>query len=156
VAVSVTGKVLLDTNVFIDYLRTGAHDQCVLGRHGQITRFLSAIVLMELRLGADSPKRRRAIDRIQSAFPPERVLAPTPPLFSRAAELFLQLYRAGPTLSDRLGPINDLLIALTAWRIGATVVTGNLNEFQRIAAYLPGLSVRTPGGSHSTPDDLPR
>jgi predicted nucleic acid-binding protein len=55
-----------------------------------------------------------------------------------------------------LGPVNDLLIALTAWRIGATVVTGNLNEFQRIAAYLPGLSVLAPGGSHSPPDDLPR
>ncbi len=155
-AVSVTGKVLLDTNVFIDYLRAGLHAEWVHGRHGQITRFLSAIVLMELRLGADSPKRKRAVDRIQSAFPPERLLAPTPPLFNRAAELFLRLYRNLTAVSDRLGPINDLLIALTAWRIGATVVTGNLNDFQRIAAFLPGLSVVAPGGSHLTLAESPR
>lgn len=154
-AVSVTGKVLLDTNVFIDYLRAGAHSEWVWGRHRQITRFLSAIVLMELRLGADSTKRKRAVDRIQAAFPPERVLAPTPPLFGRAAELFLRLYGNRPTRSDRLGPVNDLLIALTAWRIGATVVTSNLNEFRRIAGCLPGLSVVAPAGSHLTPADRP-
>lgn len=143
-AVSVIGKVLLDTNVLIDYLRTGAYEEWVRGRHRHIARFLSAVVLMELRLGAGSPKRKRAVDRIQSAFPPERVLAPTPSLFNRAAELFLQLHGNRPTLSDRLGPVDDLLIALTAWRIGATVVTSNLKEFQRIAGFLPGLSVVAP------------
>ncbi len=154
-AVSVIGKVLLDTNVFIDYLRTGAHSEWVWGRHGQITRFLSAIVLMELRLGADSPRRKRAVDRIQAAFPSERVLAPSPPLFGRAAELFIRLYGNRPTPVDRLGPVNDLLIALTAWRIGATVVTSNLNEFQRIAGFLRGLSVVAPGESDLTPAPRP-
>jgi predicted nucleic acid-binding protein len=156
VAVSVIGKVLFDSNIFIDYLRTGAHDEWVWGRYRQITRFLSAVVLMELRLGADSAKRKRAVDRIQSAFPPERILAPTPPLFGRAGELFLRLYRDRTARSDRLGPINDLLIALTAWRVGATVVTNNLTEFRRIAEILPGLSVVAPGESYLTLAGRPR
>lgn len=143
-AVSVTGKILLDTNVFIDYLRTGAHDQWVWGTYHRVTRFLSAVVLMELRLGADTRKRRRAVDRIQAAFPPDRLLAPTPLLFGRAGELFRHLYGDGSTLADRLGPVNDLLIGLTAWRIGATVVTSNLAEFSRIATHLPGLLVVPP------------
>jgi predicted nucleic acid-binding protein len=144
VAVSVTGKVILDTNVFIDYLRSGAHANWVWGGHGQTIRFLSAVVLMELRLGVDSPRRKRAVDRIQVAFPSERLLAPTPPLFSRAAQLFRLLFRDGSSLTDRLGPINDLLIALTAWHIGARVITSNLDEFKRIAMHLPGLSVIAP------------
>ena len=37
--------------------------------------------------------------------------------------------------------VNDVLIALTAWRIGATVVTANVEEFTRIRRHLPGLSV---------------
>lgn len=138
------GKILLDTNVFIDYLRSGLHPQWVWGGTGPRVRFLSAVVLLELRLGADTPRRRRAVDRVRAAFPPERVVAPAAPLFERAGKLFQLLYRRGTTIADRLGPINDLLIALTAWRIGATVVTANLSEFRRIAAALPGLDVVSP------------
>ena len=38
----------------------------------------------------------------------------------------------------------DLLFALTAWRIGATMVTANIGEFGRIAEHLPGLVVVDP------------
>jgi len=50
-----------------------------------------------------------------------------------------------------LGVVNDLLIALTAWRIGAAVVTANLREFSRIGKHLPALVVVTPGGAVSPP-----
>jgi len=53
-AIPVTGKVLIDTNVFIDYLRQELHADWVFGRVGNTIRFLSSIVLMELRLGADT------------------------------------------------------------------------------------------------------
>lgn len=69
-AVPVVGKVLLDTNIFIGYLRVGLHTEWVLGRMRNTVRFLSAIVLMELRFGADTPRRKRAVDGIQRAFPP--------------------------------------------------------------------------------------
>jgi predicted nucleic acid-binding protein len=144
VAVLVTGRILLDTNVFIDYLRVGRHATWVWGgRHSRI-RFLSAVVLLELRLGADTARRARAVDRIRAAFPDERVVAPTPALFDRAGALFRTLHGSGSRLRDRLGPMNDLLIALTAWRIGATVVTANSREFGRIAGHLSGLVVVDP------------
>jgi hypothetical protein len=41
-ALSVTGKVLLDTNVFIGYLRAGLYAEWVFGRVGNSIRFLSA------------------------------------------------------------------------------------------------------------------
>lgn len=143
-AVSVGPKVLLDTNVFIDYLRVGRHADWITGPAQRTIRFLSSVVLMELRLGADTLPRRRAVDRIRGAFPAERVIAPAPDLFDRAGELFRALHGDGSALRDRLGVVNDLLIALTAWRIGATVITSNIEEFTRIRHHLRGLSMAPP------------
>ncbi len=143
-ALSVTGKVLLDTNIFIGYLRAGLHAEWVFGRVSNTIRFLSAIVLMELRFGADTPRRKRAVDGIYRAFPPGRIIAPTPPVFEHAGRMFRTLYGDGVGLQDRLGPLNDLLIALTAKQIGATVVTNNLDEFRRIAVRAPGLRIAAP------------
>jgi predicted nucleic acid-binding protein len=142
VALPVTGKVVLDTNVFVDYLRLGLHRDWVIGPSALAVRFLSAIVLMELRLGADTPPRRRAVDGIRDAFPARRVVAPAEELYDRAGTLFRRIHGTGS--GDRLGSMNDLLIALTAWRIGATVVTANLADFRRIATHLPGLRLIAP------------
>ena len=144
-AVPVAGKLLLDTNVFVDYLRAGLHADWIFGRVGETIRFLSSVVLMELRLGADTPRRRRAVDRIKVAIPSGRLIAPAPELFDHAGRLFRTLYGDRSGLEDRLGPINDLLIALTARHIGATVLTGNLRQFDLIAGHLPGLAVVAPG-----------
>ena len=107
-AVPVGRKVLLDTNVFIDYLRLGAHAQWVTGPAQRTVRFLSSVVLMELRLGADTLPRRRAVDRIKGAFPAQRLIGPAPDLFDRAAVLFRALHGDGRGLRDRLGIVNDL------------------------------------------------
>jgi predicted nucleic acid-binding protein len=143
-AVSVSGKVLLDSNVFIDYLRADLHADWIFGGVSNTIRFLSAVVLMELRLGADTPRRRRAVDRIRAAFPTGRLIAPLPPLFEHAGRLFRTLYGDGSGLRDRLGPMNDLLIALTARQMGATLVTSNLQEFRRIAGHVSGLKLVAP------------
>jgi predicted nucleic acid-binding protein len=143
-AIPVSGKVLLDTNIFVGYLREERYADWVFGRVGDIIRFLSSVVLMELRLGANTPRRKRAVDRIKSAFPAGRLIAPAPQLFDDAGQLFRALYGDGSGLLDRLGVINDLLIALTARHIGATVITNNVGEFRRIASRLPGLTVTAP------------
>ena len=87
-AVPLIGKVVLDTNVFIDYLRAARHADWVWGGAAPRIRFLSAVVVLELRLGAESPRRRRAVDRVVGAFPPERVLAPTAPSSSKPGNCF--------------------------------------------------------------------
>ncbi len=143
-AVPVRRKVLLDTNVFVDYLRDELYADWVFGRVGDVIRFLSSVVLMELRLGANTPRRKRAVDQIQAAFPAGRLIAPAPPLFDHAGQLFRILYGDGSGLSDRLGVIDDLLIALTARHIGATVITNNVGEFRRIADRVPGLTIAAP------------
>src|SRR5207249_11718162 len=121
-AVSVSRKILLDTNVLTDSRRLGSHADSVSGRAHPAIRFLSSVVLMELRLGADTVPRRRAVDRIKGAFPVQRLIAPAPDLFDRAGVVFRALHGDGRGLRDRLGVVNDLLIALTAWGMRATVV----------------------------------
>ena len=143
-ALPIGGKALLDTNVLIDYLRAGLHAEWVLGGGGSIIRFISAVVLLELRLGADTLKRKRAVDRLHEAFPPGRVLGLTPPLLDHAGRIFRTLYGNAAGMRDRLGPLNDVLIALTARQIGAAVVTSNMMEFHRIAVKVSGLRVVTP------------
>lgn len=143
-ALPIGGKVLLDTNVLIDYLRAGLHTEWVLGGGGSIIRFISAITILELRLGADTPKRKKAVDRLQQAFHTGRILGLTPPLVDHAGRVFRALYGNAAGMGDRLGPLNDVLIALTARQIGAAVVTGNAMEFRRIAAKVSGLKVVAP------------
>ncbi len=143
-AVPVGQKVLLDTNVVIDYLRAGLYGSWVLGDDGRGIRFISSVVFLELRLGADTPKRNRAVDKISQAFPPGRIITPSASVFEQAGRVFRAIYGDGTRLTDRLGPINDLLIALSARHIGAAVVTGNTLEFHRIAKKLPGLRIISP------------
>ncbi len=143
-ALPIGGKVLLDTNVLIDFLRAGMHAEWLLGGQGSVVRFISAVALLELRLGADTPKRKKAVDRLQQAFPSGRILGLTAPLLDQAGQLFRTLYGNASGLSDRLGPMNDVLMALTARGIGATVVTSNVLEFRRIAGKLRGLHIVTP------------
>ncbi len=138
------GKVLLDTNILIDFLRAGMYAEWVLGGHGTVVRFISAVVLLELRLGADTPKRKKAVDRLHLAFQSGRILGLTPSIMDNAGRLFRTMYGNASGLGDRLGPMNDVLIALTAREIGATIVTGNILEFRRIAGKVPGLKVAAP------------
>lgn len=58
-ALPIGGKILLVTNVLIDFLRAGMHAEWVLSGHGTVVRFISAVALLELRLGADTPKRKK-------------------------------------------------------------------------------------------------
>jgi hypothetical protein len=83
-----------------------------------------------------------AVDRLRAAFPTTRQISPSPRAFDRAGRLFPLLY--GRASGDRLRRLNDLLIGLTAWEIGAAVVTQNVDDFARIATVVQELAVTAP------------
>lgn len=83
-ALPIVGKVLLDTNVLIDFLRAGMYAEWILGGQGSVVRFISAVALLELRLGADTPKRKKAVDRLSQAFQSGRILGLTPSVLDHA------------------------------------------------------------------------
>ena len=120
---------LLDTNACIDYL-TARYPKVVARIQGSSPEdlFLSAVVVAELRYGADHSARRRAnhtrIDAlIEEVEPLDFDLAAAAAYGRVRAEL-----EAGGT---PIGP-NDMLIAAHASSRGLTVVTDNTKEFGRV------------------------
>jgi tRNA(fMet)-specific endonuclease VapC len=122
---------LPDTNACSNFMR---------GHSALVTRWLdaapsvrlSAIVIAELEHGAvkaGSARQRARLDELVATLPNESFSAADAIRFGK---LRTELERRG----EIIGPY-DLLIAAQALRLGATVVTHNVREFERV----PGLKV---------------
>lgn len=123
-------KVLIDTCVYIDWLNRGHHEDVMLGRG--LVRYMSAVVAMELRAGAQHRAARDSTAALIRAYRSSgRLVVPSSEVFERAGGVLRQLKLAGRAV--RLSSLcNDVLIALTARSIGASVVTANLSDFVAI------------------------
>ncbi len=127
---------LLDTCVCIEFLRGSMPGVLkALRSHDPREIMVPAVVEAELRLGA-----------LKSAKPQENLLKTE--LFldpferatfdSRCAEEYASIRAEFETRGKTIGP-NDLMIAATAKAHGATLVTNNVREFERV----PGLKVES-------------
>jgi tRNA(fMet)-specific endonuclease VapC len=119
---------LLDTNILSDLIRRP--DGAVAGKIAEVGEdaiATSIIVAGELRYGA----RRRGSQRLTSKIELLLTLVPVLPLKDDADAYYGRL-RA--ELERRGTPIgaNDMLIAAHALAIGATLVTDNVREFERV------------------------
>jgi predicted nucleic acid-binding protein len=125
-------RLVIDTNVYIDWLNRGRHEEVLFQRDA--IKYLSAVVLMELRAGADSRGDRRLVQRLAAAFERAgRILTPTRALFAEAGDTLRRLrVEAGYNISGRHSVANDVLVALSARSIGATVVTQNERDYRAI------------------------
>jgi len=128
-------KVVLDTNLYIDWVNRGLGEERMLGTG--LIRYLSAVVVMELRAGARTRSGRAAVDQLVRAHAKgDRLVAPPRGVFDRAGSLLRRLKLAGREIRSAAF-VNDVLIALMARAIGATVVTANVDDFQAIARLEP-------------------
>ena len=126
---------ILDTGIYIEHWERGLYEETLEAvRQAYIVR-QSAVVLSELRRGA----RTREAERFVTAlFRLARVCwEPTTTDWWEAGRLVRQLGDAkGWERHKRREFQNDALIALTARRYGATVVTANLSDFDLLARAL--------------------
>lgn len=130
-------RLVVDTSIYIDWLNAGRHEE-ILFVPGAV-KYLSAVVLMELRAGAFSIRDRRLLRRFEASFERAgRVLVPSQGVFAEAGEVLRRLQtRRGHNLKGSHSIVNDVLIALSARSIGATVVTGKAEDFCAIQAVRP-------------------
>jgi predicted nucleic acid-binding protein len=130
-------RVVIDTNVYIDWINRGRHEG-ILFERGTV-KYLSAVVLMELRAGARSAHDRRILGRVHSAFERAgRILTPSRGVFVEAGDALRRLQeRRGYNVMANPSIVNDVLIALSARSIGATVLTRNERDFRAIRAVRP-------------------
>jgi predicted nucleic acid-binding protein len=126
-------RLVIDTNVYIDWLNKGWHEDVLFQRDA--VKYLSAVVLMELRAGAVARTDRRIVQRLEAAFARAgRILAPSRDVFAQAGDALRRLkVEAGYDLRRNHSLANDVLIALSARSIGATVVTRNERDYRAIA-----------------------
>jgi tRNA(fMet)-specific endonuclease VapC len=130
-------RLVIDTNVYIDWLDQGRHEDVLF--QSDAVKYLSAVVLMELRAGAVARADRRLVQRFETAFARAgRILAPSPEVFAQAGDALRRLQvEAGYDLRRSHSMVNDVLIALSARSIGATVVTRNERDYRAIARIRP-------------------
>lgn len=124
-------KVLYDTNLYIDLLRDKSHFQLFIDRTH--VRFLSPLVMMELRAGARTRKEVRIVDQLIDPYSRAgRIVSLTAGIFYKAGHCLAKLKTTRhPHIS------HDVLIALSALSIGAVLYTRNRKDFEKIAPLLP-------------------
>ena len=104
--------------------------------------YLSSVVAQELLAGAQPDELRRLERAFIRPFEQRgRVVAPTHPSWTRAGNVLRMLRRGGYTITPSL--TNDVLVAVSAVQIGATVVHDNERDYAAIARQLPSLSHTT-------------
>lgn len=126
-------RLVVDTSLYVDWLNRGLYEE-VLFQRGAV-KYLSAVVLMELRAGAFRPADRRVLVRLQQGFETAgRLLAPTREVYADAGDTLRGLQARGYDVRAGHSIANDVLIALSARSIGATVVTRNERDYRAIQA----------------------
>jgi predicted nucleic acid-binding protein len=135
-------KVILDTNLYIGWLNKGLYDEFMVGPG--LVRYLSAVVQMELRVGASTLPARRALDQLIRTYRSSgRLVAPDADTFDHAGRLLQRLRAAGLEIRSS-SLVSDVLIAISARSIGATVFTSD-DDYETIRGVLDfGLEMVAP------------
>ena len=126
---------LIDTSVYIGHWERGLYDEVLQQvRRAFIVRH-SAVVLSELRRGARTRSAERTVTRLHALA--RDPWAPNQSDWWDAGRLIRTLGDAHDwDRSKRRDFQNDALIALTAKRHGATVVTANRDDFELLGRKL--------------------
>jgi predicted nucleic acid-binding protein len=130
---------IIDTSVYIDHFERGLHAD-TLDKVGRafIVRH-SAVVLSELRRGSRTREAERTVAQLQRVA--REAWEPTAVDWWQAGRLIRTVGDAHRwDRNKRRDFQNDALIALTARRHGATVVTANRDDFELLARVL-GISL---------------
>ena len=130
---------ILDTSVYIGHWEQGLFEEALAPvRKAYVIRH-SAVVLSELRRGARTPDAQRLVETLYRLAPTR--WEPTTADWWEAGRVIQEIGDAqGWDTHKRRDFQNDVLIALTARRHGAAVVTANRTDFELLSREL-GVSV---------------
>jgi predicted nucleic acid-binding protein len=131
-------KIVLDTSIYIPFINEGIAHEAMGSRHGHPVLYLSAVVVEELYAGALDIQSLRVVDRLYETFSGVgRVVTPDAADWKHAGKVVAQLGRRHGFENIYLARItHDVLIAVSARRIGAAVVTRNVKDFRRIQEFV--------------------
>ena len=131
-------KILLDTNVWIAFLRNPVQWAGFESRMNRPLLLMSSVVALELLAGCRTPSRERALVNLLKPFEKaDRVVTPDHLCFRKAGHVLASLANDGIGPVHRRQLLNDILIAVSAARAGAVVITNNVSDFSRIQTHTP-------------------
>lgn len=133
--------VLLDTNVYLFAMKSDSGADFFERRFLPLTfqTVLSSVVVEELYAGALDAGAVRLVERYVGALERTgRVVTPTFQDWKKAGKLVAQITRKEPGRKSKVQQmLNDLLLALSARRIGADLFTYNGDDFELIRRHTP-------------------
>ncbi len=131
-------QALFDSSVYIDAMRRGDDAVLELRRFSAAPLWLSAVVVEELYAGA-SGSAYQQIERLEHNFASsKRILVPNLSDWTQTGRVLARI--AAKYHYEKIGRgrlTNDALIAISAGRLGATVITANQRDFARLAEFRP-------------------
>ena len=130
---------LFDTSIYITALRRG--DDAALGLRriaAGAAVWLSSVVLEELYAGV-SLRDRHIVERLERDFQrARRILVPNLTDWTQTGTVLARL--AAKYDYEQIGKgrlTNDALVAMSAGRLGITVITRNARDFEKLAEFRP-------------------
>lgn len=124
---------LLDTSVYIENFRTGRFTESLL--HSPWIIRCSAVVLHELRRGARTARELQFVNELASKI---RIITPTESHWLESAEILSRIRKGKGYDSNKLRELAfDVLIALSARDVGATLITCNWEDFTELRKHTP-------------------
>lgn len=131
-------KLLLDTSIYIPFINKGISNPILNQGPDRSLLFMCAVVVEELYAGAHDPASVKLLGKLYDVFvSANRLVVPDGRDWQKAGKIIAQLERKYGFEEKYLARIShDILIALCARRIGATVVTNNAKDFLRIREFV--------------------
>lgn len=121
-------KVMYDTCLYVDLLRAGLHMDLFSSRNQ--LRYMSAIVMLELRAGTANKSSVRTVDRLLTPYiKANRIILPQQNHYYLTGACATKLSAKGHNAKALL---NDILIAICAKSVGATLFTSNKRDYEVI------------------------
>jgi predicted nucleic acid-binding protein len=130
---------VFDTSVYIAAILSGPSSPTLLMLQDDLPHtYLASVVAAELRAGSTTESARRAVHEfIGWADRVGRVVTPGASDWERAGDVLGRIRRIEPRLRSKVPTLwNDVLIALSARQIGATLVTRNVEDFELLRRYV--------------------
>lgn len=133
-------KVIFDTSIYIPFINDGiAYPTGELNVDlGKQMLYMSAVVIEELYAGAFDTQSIKLLDRLYKTFKNlNRLLIPEAVDWQTAGKVIAKIGKKYGFEGIFLSKItNDVLIAVSARRIGAIVITNNVKDFLRIKEFV--------------------
>ncbi len=131
-------KVIIDTSVYIPFINKGtSHPLLELGQ-GVPLFCMSAVVMEEMYAGAFDDESVKLLDKLYKTFDTAgRLVVPDAADWQKTGRIVAKLGQKYGYEEIFLARItNDILISLSARKIGAVVVTHNTKDFMRIKEFI--------------------